>query len=73
MPDGSRLCGYYIQSMSGTYELKKYYSFPITSDFMFMHFVSDANQKPDGTGFSIEVIQIPNSCASNFDQRNCMI
>ncbi|UXI19623.1 zinc finger protein [Sarcoptes scabiei] len=70
MPDGSRLCGYYIQSMSGTYELKKYYSFPITSDFMFMHFVSDANQKPDGTGFSIEVIQIPNSCASNFDQRN---
>nr|XP_046909258.1 uncharacterized protein LOC124490751 [Dermatophagoides farinae] len=67
LPDGERLCGYYTQSMSGDYKLKKYFEFPETSEYVFMQFISDGQQIPDGSGFWIEVKQLSNSCKTSVD------
>ncbi|OTF84230.1 CUB domain containing protein, partial [Euroglyphus maynei] len=67
LPDGDRLCGYYTQSMSGDYKLKKYFEFPETSEYIFMQFISDGQQTPDGSGFWFEVKQLPNSCKTKTD------
>lgn len=67
LPDGDRLCGYYTQSMSGDYKLKKYFEFPETSEYVFMQFISDGQQTPDGSGFWIEVKQLPNTCKTKID------
>lgn len=70
MPDNNRLCGYFTQSMSGDYKLKKYYVFPESSEYIFMNFNSDGQPTPDGSGFWIEVRQLPNTCKANFSNRN---
>ena len=67
MPDHTRLCGFYTQAMSKEHKLKKYYLFYDTSDYLFIHFYSDNQQTPDGSGFWIEVKQLRNTCNANFD------
>lgn len=62
LPDHSRLCGYYNQAMSRDHVLKKFYLFPDQSDYLFLQFVSDQNQTPDGSGFWLEAKQLRNTC-----------
>ena len=62
LPDHSRLCGYYNQAMSRDHILKKFYLFPESSDYLFLQFISDQHQTPDGSGFWIETKQLRNTC-----------
>lgn len=48
--------------MSRDHVLKKFYLFPDTSDYLFLQFISDTNQTPDGSGFWIEAKQLRNTC-----------
>ena len=62
LPDHSRLCGYYNQAMSRDHVLKKFYLFPDSSDYLFLQFLSDVHQRPDGSGFWLEARQLRNTC-----------